>query len=103
MIKLKMHLSQAFFYFSPLFWGRQIQNEFYLTFLVCMVYIHKQYDKISDHNELDTFVVITYFSNVPGLKISFHSLNGQYLQTTLSTIFYQQDQPHQIGYLYYYK
>ena len=51
-----------------------------------MVYIHKQYDKISDHNELDTFVVIT-FSNIPGLKISFHSLNGQYLQTTLSTIF----------------
>ena len=51
-----------------------------------MVYIHKQYDKISDHNELDTFVV-TLFSNVPGLKISFNSLNGQYLQTTLSTIF----------------
>ena len=67
-----------------------------------MVYIHKQYDKISD-------ATIRYvrcdklFSNIPGLKISFHSLNGQYLQTTLSTIFYQQDQPHQIGYLYYYK
>ena len=62
----------------------------------------KLYYKIKGHSELKTFVV-TLFLNVPGLKLVFHSLNGQYLQTTLPTsCFYLLDLQHQIGYLYYF-
>ena len=61
MIKLKIHLSQAFSTLVLFFEDDKFKMNSILLFGLYGIYIHKQYDKISDHNELDTFVVITYF------------------------------------------